>query len=140
MKIEHSNWKRLIGAWNTSGNVLQDDGGTHEKIIGTDSYEFILDGNFILHKANVLMGKIKSETHELIQLEDLRTVKMNYYNSNQETGVMRGILNENELRFESEYLRFIGNISVDNNLVSGTWQKKDEGGNWSDFLEIKLSK
>jgi hypothetical protein len=140
MKIEHSNWKRLIGVWNTSGNVLQSNGETHERIIGIDSYEFILDGNFILHKANVQMGKVKSETYELIQLEDLQTVKMNYYNSNQETGVMRGTLNENELRIESEYLRFIGNISVDNNLVSGTWQKKDEGGNWSDFLEIKLSK
>jgi hypothetical protein len=140
MKIENSNWIRLIGKWNTDGTILKNKIDSQEKITGTDSYELILDGNFILHQANVLMGGVKSETYELIQLENSVTVKMHYYNSNQESGGMIGFLHEDELKFESENLRFRGTISSDNTLIIGIWEQLEEDNKWSDFIEIKLIK
>ena len=75
-QIETSIFKRLIGVWKTSGRILSD--GKTLILRGTDSYEIILDGNFILHKADVLMGNERSETVEIIELEDSEKAQMKY--------------------------------------------------------------
>lgn len=140
-KIENSDFKRLIGKWNTEGRILTNQNDSESKIIGTDSYEFILNGNFILHKANVLMGNTKSETYEIIALENSNEkIKMQYFNSDGENGIMVGFLKENDFRIENENLKFKGTISNDNTLITGTWQQLSEENNWLDFLEMKLSK
>lgn len=140
-KIENSDFKRLIGKWNTEGRILTNQNDSESKIIGTDSYEFILNGNFILHKANVLMGNTKSETYEIIALENSNEkIKMQYFNSDGENGIMVGFLKENDFRIESENLKFKGTISNDNTLITGIWQQLSEENNWLDFLEMKLSK
>ena len=140
-KIAPNNWKRLIGKWNTEGRILTNQNDSESKIIGTDSYEFILNGNFILHKADVLMGNVRSETLEIIALENPNEkVKMQYFNSEGENGIMFGFLNGNDFRIESKNLRFKGIISSDNTIINGTWQQLFEENMWYDFLEMKLSK
>ena len=139
-KIENSDFKRLIGKWNTEGKILTNQNDSEAKIIGTDSYEFILNGNFILHKAAVLMGNTKSETYEIIALENANEkVKMQYFNSEGENGIMAGFLKGNDFRIESENLKFKGTISNDNTSITGIWQQLSEDNNWLDFLEMKLS-
>lgn len=44
-KTETSIFRRLIGVWKTEGSILTDK--ENSKLSGTDSYEFILDGNYI---------------------------------------------------------------------------------------------
>lgn len=140
-KIDPNNWKRLIGKWNTEGRILTNQNDSESKIIGTDSYEFILNGNFILHKADVLMGNVRSETYEIIALENPNEkVKMQYFNSEGENGIMFGSLNGNDFRIESKNLRFKGIISSDNTIINETWQQLFEENIWYDFLEMKLSK
>lgn len=140
-KIENSNFKRLIGKWNSEGRILTNKNDSESKITGTDSYEFILNGNFILHKADVLMGNVRSKTFEIIALENSNEkVKMQYFNSDGENGIMFGFLNGNDFRIESENLKFKGTISNNNSLITGIWQQFSEDHNWLDFLEMKLSK
>ena len=64
MKIESSNFSRLIGTWNTTGKIYSEEKSL--VLTGTDSYEFILNGNCILHKARVNMGDEEVETFELM--------------------------------------------------------------------------
>jgi hypothetical protein len=86
-KIDKSNFKRLIGVWKTTGNIKS--GQDNLKLIGIDSYELILDGNYILHKADVQMGNERSETLEIIQLDNsLEKAKMRYFNSKGEDGIL----------------------------------------------------
>ena len=62
-----------------------------------DSYELILDGNYILHKADVMMGNERSETFELIKLySSLDKAKMQYFNSKGEEGTMISFIINNE--------------------------------------------
>jgi len=61
-KIETSNFKRLIGIWKTTGQISIENQTFN--LTGTDTYELILEGNNILHKADVIMGNEKSETLE----------------------------------------------------------------------------
>lgn len=140
-KIENSDFKRLIGKWNTEGTILTSQNDSESKIIGTDTYEFILNGNYILHKAAVLMENVRSETFEIIALGNSNEkVKMQYFNSNGENGIMFGFLKGNNFKIESENLRFKGTVSNDNTLITGVWQQLSEDKVWYDFLEMKLSK
>ncbi|OSZ79804.1 hypothetical protein CAP36_00630 [Chitinophagaceae bacterium IBVUCB2] len=137
MKINSTNFKRLIGIWKTSGEIVKDN----SILDGTDSYEFILDGNFILHKANVKMGKEKSETVELISIDNSSgKASMQYFNSKGERGLMSASLTGNDFRIEGEGLKFIGTINDENSELTGKWYLQAENQDWTEFINLKLQK
>lgn len=104
-KIETSNFKRLIGTWKTSGLVI-----IQEKTVdlnGVDTYALILDGNFILHKADVMMGMEKSETFEMISLgHSDDDAKMQYFNSRGESGVMTSRMKNDSFQINGNGIKF----------------------------------
>lgn len=139
MKIESSNFKRLVGIWNTEGTILTEKDGS--ALIGIDSYEFILDGTCMLHKADVLIGNEKSETFEMIMLDgSAEQVKMHYYNSKAESGVMKGSLINNDFKIEGDKLKFEGTLNDDNSILAGKWYLQTEDNVWAEFIDLKLTK
>ncbi len=138
-KLETSNFKRLIGNWMTEGTILNET--SHSKIAGTDSYEFILDGNYILHKADVMMGDERSETFEIIEVDQSNGKgKMYYYNSKGERGVMTASLAENNFLIEGDKIKFEGVLHDDDTKVIGKWYMQTEQDEWVDFIDLKLTK
>jgi hypothetical protein len=102
-----NNFQRLIGVWKTEGVVIAENGNL--ELQGTDSYELILDGKYILHKANVKMGEEKNETFEMMSLVDsLARAGMHYFNSKGESGVMTGYLEGNNFVIEGDRIKFKG--------------------------------
>ena len=138
-KIATSSFKRLIGVWKTEGTIL--NAKENSSLVGTDSYELILDGNFILHKADVKMGNKKSETFELISVDNSNERgKMQYYNSKAERGEMTCSLINNDFNIEGDKLKFEGIINDENTTLVGIWQIQSENGEWTDFIKLKLSR
>jgi hypothetical protein len=138
-KIETTNFKRLIGVWKTSGQVLIEN--QTKNLAGTDTYEFILDGNYILHKADVLMGNEKSETYEVIGLDSSsEKAIMKYFNSKGENGVMTSQINENDFQINGDKIKFAGKINDKNTELVGKWFRQSEDLSWSQFIEMKLEK
>lgn len=138
-KIETSNFKRLIGIWKTEGTILTDKGPS--KLVGIDSYKFILNGNFILHKADVKMGNEKSKTLEIIALDNSNEKgKMQYYNSKGESGFMTSSLIKNEFKIRGDTIKFEGNINDENTSLVGKWFLHADKGEWTDFIDLKLTK
>ncbi|OAQ43648.1 hypothetical protein A5893_16980 [Pedobacter psychrophilus] len=138
-KIGDSNFKRLIGIWKTTGEIKS--GKENLKLIGIDSYELILDGNFILHKADVKMGNDKSETFEIIRLDNsLEKAKMQYFNSKGEDGMMWSSIINNEFKIEGDGLKFIGTINEENSIIIGKWYIQTENTEWIEFIDLNLEK
>ena len=136
---ENSNFKRLIGIWKTSGEIISDN--TTQVLSGTDSYEFILDGNYILHKAAVLMGNEKSETFEIIGIDNSSgKAKMHYFNSRGESGIMQSTIDGNNFLINGEGLKFEGTINTQNTEVIGYWFLQKENKEWTKFIDLKLEK
>jgi hypothetical protein len=139
MKIESGNFKRLIGIWNTEGQIYSQ--GNSAVLTGADTYEFILDGNYILHKADVKMGNERTQTFEIIALDNSPgQVTMNYYNSKAETGVMKGSLIGDEFKIDSDALKFEGSINKENSELVGKWFQRMDSDEWTLFIDLKLSK
>lgn len=138
-KIENSNFKRLLGVWKTTGAIRS--GENNLDIIGTDSYELILEGNCILHKADVQMGNDRNETYEIIRLDNsLDKAKMQYFNSKGEEGIMASSIINNQLKIEGPDLKFSGTINNENTKISGKWYTQTENQEWADFIKLNLEK
>lgn len=138
-KIENSDFKRLIGTWETSGQVHAANGTVN--LSGLDSYEFILGGNYILHKADVMIGNEKSETFEIISLnKKTGDAQMQYFNSKGESGVMTSEINGNEFQIIGDGIKFMGAINSENTELTGQWLIQKENKNWTEFIILKLEK
>jgi hypothetical protein len=138
-RIEHSDFKVFIGKWSTEGRIFGTDESPEMEIIGTDTYEPILDGFFLLHQADVLIGNVKSKTFEIMGfMESDAQVSLQYYNNVGAFGLMSGSLTNGEWKIRSKDLRFDGKFTENRNELTGTWQKLDNQKKWVNFIEIKL--
>jgi hypothetical protein len=137
--IENSNFIRLVGLWKTTGNIKSGQGNV--KLIGTDSYELILNGNYILHKADVKMGNDRSETLEIIKLDNsFEKSIMQYFNTKGEDGIMCSSIINNEFKIEGNGLKFNGIINEENTKISGKWYIQIENEEWKDFIDLNLER
>lgn len=139
-RIDNTEFTKLLGQWKTEGTILRDLHKPAQKFSGTDTYELILDGFYILHRADVLMGDVRSETVELIGFdESTQQAYFEYYNNYGVSGKMTGHLEDNELEIIGDDLRFDGWLSKNYDTLTGVWDRFEDN-NWIRFLEIKLTK
>ena len=138
-KISTSHFKRLIGTWRTSGQIYIESKTL--ELSGTDTYEFILDGHYILHKADVKMGDERSQTFEIISLDKSGdTASMQFFNSKEEQGVMTGQIKNHAFLIEGDGLKFSGTILPDDSEIQGTWYQQTGKESWKEFIKMKLEK
>jgi len=136
---QKSNFARLIGLWKTTGIIKSE----HEdlNLVGVDSYEWMLNGQYILHKADVKMGNEKSETFEIIKMDvTTKLATMYYFNSNGEDGTMSSKISNGIFEINGDGLKFHGSIDTENTSIVGKWYSKNDKDEWVEFIELNLEK
>lgn len=138
-KIKTSAFARLIGNWTTSGDVKSED--EHLKLTGTDSYQFILDGAYILHKADVMMGDKQSETFEVIGYDsNTSEYTMRYFDNTGNSGTMTATIDNDVWTFHGEKLRFTGGFKKEDQEFSGIWEQLTDGNKWIHYMSVQLTR
>jgi len=134
-----SNFNRLIGTWKTSGQFSTQDKVC--ELTGIDTYEFVLERNYILHKANVTIDKENSETFEMICLDNRNNnARMQYFNSKGESGLMTSTITNNDFIIKGDRIKFKGTINNENSIIVGKWYLQTNDKTWQEFINIKLEK
>lgn len=132
----------LIGTWHTQGEIEGDENAAATSLAGTDSYEWILNKNFILHKVDVKIGDEKTEAFEVIGLADNEENKYNFRSFDNQ-GVyteMEAELDENgALLIVGDKMRAKLTIKDENNLTAH-WEKSEDNKEWVSWMDLKLSK
>lgn len=132
----------LIGTWNTEGEILANEGKAAIKFKGTDNYQWILDGQFILHKVDVTMNNEKIETIEIIGEFDATTnrFKMRSFDN-------QGTFTEMEACIDEKGTFYIlgdkmrAKLSIrDNNTLIAHWENSIDNQNWRPWMDLTLSK
>lgn len=131
--------EKFVGSWHTEGLISSLNGSPEITIKGTDTYEWILDGYFLLHRADVIIGVDKNQTHEIIGYDDINNhYTMQYYNSMGNSGAMIATVNGNSWTFTGDKLRFRGGFNEHEDVFSGVWEQFNDLENWVHFMDIKL--
>ena len=132
----------LIGKWNTKGQIKAEGEMPAINIKGTDSYEWVLNGSFILHKVDVVMGEDRTEAFELIGEFDSisRTYKMRSFDNHGKFTTMEAIFDESgALHILGDIMR--AKLSVyDSNNMSAQWEKLVDSKNWQSWMDLRFSK
>ncbi len=112
------------------------------KIKGTDSYEWILNGCFILHSVNVVMGDDRTEAIEIIGEFDstTKTYKMRSFDNQGDFTTMEAHLDEmGALPILGDNIR--SKLSMDdNNNMSAHWEKSADNKDWQPWMDLTFSK
>ena len=132
---------KFAGRWNTEGRVVATNGAPEIRVFGTDTYEWLPGGFFLLHKVDVLIGDEKNETLEIIGFDEhAEKYTMQHYDNNGNSGFMTATCEEEVWTFIGEGLRFTGGFKNDDEEFSGIWEQSPDGKIWTHFMDIKLNK
>jgi len=132
----------LIGRWNTEGEIKAREGNAASKFTGTDSYEWILDGHYILHKVEVTMNNKKVEAFEIIGGFDPETkrYKMRSFDNQGIFTEMEGYLDERgAFHILGDKMRAQLAV-IDKNTMTAHWENSKDNQKWAPWMELTLSK
>ena len=131
----------LIGTWKTEGQVRPEGTKPGTIFTGTDTYEWILDRNFILHKVNVMMGNEKIAALEIIGGLDVKsnTYKMRSFDNN-------GAFTEMEAHIDIKgVLHLVGSnmrshlVRKNQDILIAHWERL-VNEEWIPWMDLQLSR
>ncbi len=130
----------FIGKWDTTGNMKTGEGEPDLWIEGTDTYEWLPGGFFVMHKVDVRIGDDCKLATEIIGFDaSTGNYMMHSYDNSGEASVMHASEHHGIWTFASETMRFTGAFSEDHNSISGIWEYA-LNGQWEFLMDIKLNR
>jgi hypothetical protein len=141
--LEQKQLDFLVGIWRTEGELLNGVFNPPIKINGTDTYEWVLEGRFLLHRANVRIGKDKIEFLELIGNYDHtnKTFLMRAFDSNGEfTTMLASVESDGILKISGKGMRSTLSLGENGKVMTAFWERSDDGSNWVEWMEMTFSR
>jgi hypothetical protein len=130
---------RFAGQWTTEGQVLPSANKAGIEVKGTDTYEWLPGGFFLLHKVDVKIGEEKVQTLEIIGFdESANHYTMQHYDNKGNAGLMTATLMDNLWIFRGESLLFKGGFSKEDTVFSGVWEQLNSEKVWVPYMNIRL--
>lgn len=140
-EIAHNHLDKFVGKWNTEGLVLPTATSAGIEVKGTDTYEWLPGGFFLLHKVDVNIGDDKVQTFEVIGLDrGANHYTMQHYDNKGNSGSMTATLADALWIFKGESLLFKGGFSEEDTVFSGVWEQLNKEKVWTPYMNIKLTK
>jgi hypothetical protein len=137
-ELEHL--EPFVGTWHTEGLLKVNGKNGDLKITGTDSYEWLPGGFFLLHRVDVHIGSEHKEAIEVIGYnESGKTFQMQYFDNEGNTGTMGANVRNGVWTFLDKSMRFTGRFNDDKNVMEGAWEQFLDG-KWVHWMKIKLTK
>ena len=137
----HKKLNRFVGAWHTKGQTKVGANGEALLITGTDTYEWLPGGFFLVHRWDVRMGSEESKGIEIIGYDDKTKAYPTYSFDNQgNTGTYQASTRDGVWTFRSRSERATVVMSDDGNTIIANWEHLTDGINWQPWMEVKLQR
>jgi hypothetical protein len=132
----------IIGKWNTQGTIRATDTSQELKINGTDTYEYVSNGFFILHTVNVMMGSESVESIEIIGFDEtIQKYQMQSFDNSGNITFMNGAFNDkNAFLLIGEKQRATLTVNIAFSEMKAYWEQSEDGINWIPWMDITFSK
>lgn len=134
-------WEAVIGRWRTSGTVLDAHGDPVATIDGTDEYEWMLGGRWIVHRVDVVMGEDRVQALEVIGEHDAvaDTYVMRVFDGAGGYGTMTAHPNgDGSWIFLGGGMRSVLRPSADRSFMTARWERQDDSGAWLRWMDMRF--
>ena len=130
----------FVGVWNTTGEVRVSGGVEAQRLVATDTYEWLPGKAFLLHRADARLGEQVTRSTEIIGWDDEAGVLFSTaYDDRGTTSYFRCALDDRNWRIDGNGIRFRGAFGESWNALAGTWEMEREGS-WTLWMDIALTR
>lgn len=138
MHTDNSLLHLLNGTWNTAGTVFN----SPDLISGTDIYELVAGGCYLLHRVDVAIGNKKMEAIEIIENESNNGVFAVYaFDCYHHFETMQMTCEkENVFKISGNLVRAQLVIETDGMQMEAHWEKSGDGYRWMPWMNVKFTK
>lgn len=132
----------FVGAWETTGQVLNAPSGPPAGFTATDTYEWVAGGQFLLHRFDANMPNGTVTGIEIIGYsQETHSYLMYSFDNSGGVTVMQGHVEKGRWSFLGERIRFSGAFRDDNSVFGGSWEiRSAEETGWQPLMHVQLSK
>jgi len=141
---EHERLAVLVGRWKTEGWTREEPGAPAARIDATDTYEWLPGGFALLHSVDARVGEQEVEGAEIIGYDPGRGSYVTQYFGSDGPTAYEASLTEAEgtlvWAMRSESTRFTGRFSPDREVITGHWERLEDGATRVPWMDITLTK
>lgn len=133
----------LVGTWITTGEITDDSIHCPEKIRGTDIFEWVCEGFYLLHRVNVMIGKQHVEAIELIGQYNpvTRKFQMHSFDNEGKLVIMEStILPDGNLSITGNRMRTTLMIDEQCQQMTAHWERTEDTVNWKKWMNMTFTK
>lgn len=130
----------IVGTWNSSGTMLAGEDSIEVK--GTDTYEWLPGKQFMIHKADVMVGNDKVDVIEIIGGYDgtKKACTMHAFQSDGSHGLMWASVNEDgSFLFAGDDIRATLTANQDGKTMDAKWERLDSA-EWVHWMDMHFTK
>lgn len=134
-------FETIIGRWRTAGTVFGENGEPAAIIAGTDEYEWMPGGKWVVHRVDVMMGGDRVQALELIGDHDAvtDTYAMRAFDGSGAYGRMTANLNpDGSWTFRGDGMRSTLWPSKDKSSMAARWERQDDTGSWIHWMDMRF--
>jgi hypothetical protein len=135
MTPENARLEPLVGRWRTAGRTVS---GPAVEIAGTDTYEWMTGGAFLIHRAKVRMGDEALEVIEMIGPYDSAAGAwpMRSFDSRGACGTMHATVDDDAWTFTSATER----ATLTDSTMAARWERPENGSDWTGWMDMTFTR
>jgi hypothetical protein len=131
----------LIGRWTTEGETVPGPSGLSTRIAGTDTYEWLAGGFFVVHRVDVRFGDEHVEAIEIIGYDAANgTYPTHAFDSQGSASSYRMRERDGTWTITGETERSTLVPDGDGATMRASWERSDDGRTWLPWMEIRLTR
>lgn len=130
----------IVGTWNSSGKMIADEDPIEVK--GIDAYEWLPGKQFMIHKADVMVGDDKVDVIEIIGEYDeiKKACAMHAFQNDGSHGLMWASINvDGSFLFAGDDIRATLTVNQDGKTMDAKWERLDNA-KWVYWMDMHFTK
>jgi hypothetical protein len=130
----------FAGRWRTQGRVVASAAEEELEIVGTDAYEWLPGGYFMLHRVDVSIGEGSVRTLEVIGYDPVaKHYPTRFFDHRGNTGTYEATISDGVWTFSTDGARATLEIDPSLTRMEAKWERLVEGV-WERWMELEFTK
>ena len=131
----------LIATWRTSGIVLDENGADMMTVEGTDAYEWMPGGRWVIHRVDVMMGTDRTRAVEMIgDPGPGGTFTMRAFDASGAFDTMALAVAGLDFRTEGDGVRNTLTVAPDGASMTAFWERQRDDKSWIPWMRLTFQR